>query len=127
MREEQLTTYLDLYKAFNSVLHNILVSELERRGFPGCTTQWIRVVNNVHGRTQRVVVNGLMSKGRSKRSGIAQGSVLGPALLNTFVSNMVSGTEGTLSKFADNTKLCGAVDTLEGRDAIHRDLGRLER
>jgi len=40
---------------------------------------------------------------------------------------MDSGIECILSKFANDTKLCGAVDMLEGRGAIQRDLDRVER
>ena len=58
--------------------------------------------------------------------GVPQGSVLGPALFNIFVGNMDSGIDCTLIKFANNTKLCDVVNTLDGRDVIQRDLNRLE-
>lgn len=47
-------------KALDTILHNTLLSKLQRCGFDGWSTQWIRYW--VDGHIQTVVVNGLMSK-----------------------------------------------------------------
>ena len=51
---------------------------------------------------------------------------MGLALFNIFVGDMDSGIERTLSKFADDTKLCGVVNMLDRRDAIQRDPDRVK-
>ena len=52
---------------------------------------------------------------------------MGLVLFSSFMSDRDNGIKCTLSKLADDTKLSSAVNTLERREAIQRDLDRLEK
>jgi len=99
--------YLDFCKAFGTGPHSTLLSELERFGIDWWTILWLR--NWLNGHVQ-VVVNGSMWRWKLMTSGVPQGT----SAVYIFIKDIGNGTECTLSKLADDTKLSGAVKTPEG-------------
>lgn len=51
---------------------------------------------------------------------------LRPVLSHLFINDLDARVECTINKSGDDPKLGHAVDTLEGQEALQRDLGRLK-
>ena len=104
-------------KAFDTVPHKWLLRKLEAYGIKGDILTWIK--NFLSGRRQRVVV------GSRGKSGIPQGSVLGPILFVIFINDLPDEVMCTAKIFADDTKLSHSINSLEDRVLLQDDLNRL--
>ena len=79
---------LDLSKAFDTIDHGTLLRKLNNFGILDGTPTHNLLRNYLSGRTQAVKLNGAWSSSRSIRTGVPQGSILGPLLFILYVNDL---------------------------------------
>ena len=98
---------LDFLKAFGTVAHRRLLLKLEYYGTRGHHLNWMQswLLNG----TQQVVLEGEHSEKSNVKSGVPQGTVLGPLCFLLYINDMGNNISSNLKLFADDTLLYGLV------------------
>jgi len=115
---------LDFSKAFDKVPHKRLMTKLWNYGIRGPTHKWIESFL-VH-RKQRVVVDGEASDWAEVKSGVPQGTVLGPVLFLAYINDLPKYVQANTRLFADDCVLYRSVKSTEDCNSLQQDLAQLE-
>ena len=113
---------IDFSAAFDLVNHKALVFKLQNLGIGG----WVLglLMDFLTDRKQRVVVDGVFSEPKPIRSGVPQGSVLGPLLFLVYTSDMAMGLENDLIGYADDHTLVATIRSPQQRNLVAQSLNR---
>ena len=114
---------MDFSKAFDKVCHRRLLCKLRNYGIGGLTGGWIE--DFLTERTQRVVVEGQCSIPAAVRSGVPQGSVIGPALFLFYINDIADEISSTVRLFADDTIIYTALKSQTDSKSLQGDLDLL--
>jgi len=116
---------MDFSKAFDRVNHSLLLHKLHHYGVQDKVNRWIGAF--LHGRQQAVVVNGEISAYVGVKSGVPQGSVMGPALFLAYINDLPEGLSSPTRLFADDTAVYRQSATEYDQQQLQSDLQQLER
>lgn len=113
--------YTDFSKAFDTVVHKLLLQKLDLMGFPTSLLNWIS--SYLHNRTQRVIFNDVSSKNIIVSSGVPQGSHLGPLLFVLYLNDLPNVVRfSKILMYADDVKLFLHTNSLSDQISLQYDL-----
>lgn len=93
--------FIDLCKAFDCIPHDLLIAKLSFYGFTPSAVSLLK--SYLSNRKQQCCVNGVLSEPLLIKSGVPQGSIVGPILFNLFVNDIFNvPLKGTLQCYADD-------------------------
>ena len=114
-------TYLDFAKAFNKLDIKIALEKMKKLGINNKIFKWIEAFLN--DRKQKVIVNGINSEPVNVKSGVPQGSVLGPLIFLIHIGDIDYCVENSIIRsFADDTRIVGKVESYDDVANIQDDL-----
>ena len=118
---EVRAVFLDISKAFDKVWHEGLLFKLKQNGISGNLLNFFQ--SYLSNRKQSVVLNGFDSDKREIKSGVPQGSVLGPLLFLIYINDLERDIKSNINFFADDTMLYSIVnDPLTSAEVLNHDL-----
>ena len=117
------SVYLDFSKAFDKVDIGILCHKMKSMGISGTLAKWIH--NFLTNRKQHILVNGTMSKPSDVKSGVPQGTVLGPILFLILINDIDKDVSSSVSLFADDTRVMRQVQQEEDVEDLQKDLDKI--
>ncbi|KAL8613962.1 hypothetical protein ACOMHN_023198 [Nucella lapillus] len=115
---------LDFAKAFDKVNHSLLLHKIHDYGIKGKTNKWIKSFQS--NRRQAVVVDGEKAEFSSVKSGVPQGSVLGPCLFLVYINDLPKNLNSKVRIFADDTAIYSTITADADIKQLQNDLQNLE-
>lgn len=108
-RDCMLITFMDLSKAFDTLDHSIMINKLRYYGVDPIALKWFS--SYLTSRKQYTVIDNVCSEQMTVKTGVPQGSILGPLLFLIYVNDMPHSSiffEHIL--YADDTSLIKTVN-----------------